>query len=95
MVGDLGEQAGGLRVGDQHLDRLDFTQRKRLGQHTARHEAGLFWKPRPIGQGKSQQRGVVGKKEDEKNGMHQDEQDQDRPQQQGDQQTRLRDQRHR
>ena len=60
-------------MGDQHLDRLDFAQRKRLGQDAARHEAGLFRKPRPIGQGKTEQGGVVGEKEDEKNRMHQDE----------------------
>ena len=31
VVGDFGKQAGRLGVGDQHLDRLDFAERKRLG----------------------------------------------------------------
>ena len=78
VVGQFRRKSGRVGVGDQHLNRLDLAQRKWLRQHPAGYEARRFRQPAGVGEGESQQHGVIAKEDDQENRMRHDQQDQDR-----------------
>ena len=77
VVGQLGRESGGVAVRNQHLDRLDFAQRERLGQNAARHEARPARETPRIRQDESSHRRVIEERHDDEYRAQQQKQEQD------------------